>query len=54
MTAIVICRAHSLPRQNLNNSAANLVNSAANRGKADEIPRLTTGTQLNFHGLFKS
>jgi len=26
----------------------NLVNSAAHRGKADEIPRLTAVTQLNF------
>src|SRR6218665_2913567 len=32
-------RAHSFPRQNLTNSAANLVNSAAHRSKADEIPR---------------
>jgi len=33
-------RAHNFPRKNLTNSAANLVNSAVNRGKADEIPRL--------------
>src|SRR6218665_3935958 len=49
-----ITRAHSFPRQNLTNFAANLVNSAAHRGKADEIPRLTAGTQLNFRGLIKS
>ena len=40
--------------QNLTNSAENLVNSAAHRGKADEIPRLTAVTQLNFRGLIKS
>jgi len=51
---ILITRAHSFPRQNLTNSAANLVNSAAHRGKADEIPRLTADTQLNFRGLIKS
>ena len=51
---LVIFRAHSLPRQNLTNSAANLVNSAAHGGKADEIPRLTAVTQLNFRGLIKS
>src|SRR6218665_1794318 len=34
----IIIRAHSFLRQNLTNSAANLVNSAAHRGKADEIP----------------
>ena len=50
----VINRAHSFPQQNLTNSAANLVNSAAHRGKADEIPRLTMVTQLNFRGLIKS
>jgi len=33
---------------------ANLVNSAAHRGKANEIPRLTADTQLNFRGLIKS
>src|SRR6218665_3711511 len=49
-----ITRAHSFPRKNLTNSATNLVNSAAHRGKADEIPRLTAGTQLNFRGLIKS
>ena len=49
-----ISRAHSFPRQNLTNSAANLVNSAAHRGKADEIPRLTAATQLNFRDLIKS
>jgi len=32
----MMSRAHSFPRQNLTNSAANLVNSAAHRGKADE------------------
>ena len=32
----------------------NLVNSAYQRGKADEIPWLTAGTQLNFRGLIKS
>src|SRR6218665_3240264 len=47
-------RAHSFPRQHLTNYAANLVNSAAHRGKADEIPELTAGTQLNFRGLIKS
>src|SRR6218665_2299347 len=50
----LIIRAHSFPRQNLTNSAANLVNSAAHRGKANEIPRLTAVTQLNFRGLIKS
>src|SRR6218665_1968285 len=50
----VIIRAHSFPRQNLTNSAANLVNSVAHRGKADEILRLTAATQLNFRGLIKS
>jgi len=50
----LIIRAHGFPRQNLTNSAANLVNSAAHRGKADEIPRLTAVTQLNFRGLIKS
>jgi len=50
----MIIRAHSFPRQNLTNSVANLANSAAHRGKADEIPRLTAVTQLNFHGLIKS
>src|SRR6218665_92864 len=50
----IMIRAHSLPRQNLTNSAANLVNSAAHRGKANEIPRLTAVTQLNFRGLIKS
>src|SRR6218665_57145 len=54
----LITRAHSFPRKNLTNSAENLVNSAENlensaadRGKADEIPRLTAATQLNFRGL---
>src|SRR6218665_2994659 len=51
---ILITRAHSFPRQNLTNSAAYLVNSADHRGKADEIPRLTADTQLNFRGLIKS
>ena len=46
---LVISRTHSFPRQNLTNSVANLVNSAAHRGKADEIP-----TPLNFGGLIKS
>ena len=49
----VMIRAHSFPRQNLKNSAANFVNSAAYCGKADEIPRLTAATQLNFRGLIK-
>src|SRR6218665_53747 len=40
--------------KNLTNSAVNLVNSAAHRGKADEIPRFTAVTQLNFRGLIKS
>jgi len=31
-----------------------LVNSAAHRGKADEIPRFTADTQLNYRGLIKS
>jgi len=51
---IKITRAHSFPRQTLTNSAANLTNSAAHRSKADEIPRLTAVTQLNFRGLIKS
>jgi len=51
---LVISRVHSFPRQNLTNSAVNLVNSAAHRGKADEFPRLTAVTQLNFRGLIKS
>ena len=38
----------------LTNSVENLANSAAHRGKADEIPRLTANTQLNFRGLIKS
>ena len=46
----VIFRAHSFPRQNLTNSAANLVNSAVHRGKADEVPRLNAATQLNYRG----
>ena len=50
----MIIRAHSFPRQNLTNFVVNLANSAAHRGKADEIPRLTAVTQLNFHGLIKS
>jgi len=54
MNSCLICRAHRFPRQNLTNSAKNLVNSAAHHGKADEIPRLTTDTQLNFRGLIKS
>ena len=54
MIMIMIIRAHSFPRQNLTNSAANLVNSAAHHGKAAEIPRLTADTQLIFRGLNKS
>src|SRR6218665_978439 len=54
ISSILIIRAHSFPRQNLTNSAVNLVNSAAYRGKADEIPRLTTDTHLHFRGLIKS
>jgi len=50
----MIIRAHSFPRQNLTNSVANLVNSAVHRGKADEIPRLTAVTQLNYRSLIKS
>src|SRR6218665_612586 len=50
----LIIRAHSFSRQILTNSAAYLVNSAAHRGKADEFPLLTAGTQLNFRGLIKS
>jgi len=41
-------------RGNLTNPAVSMVNSAAHRGKADEIPRLTAATQLNFRGLIKS
>src|SRR6218665_2588280 len=52
--ADLINMAHSFSAENLTNSAANLVNSAAHRGKADEIPRLTAVTQLNFRGLIKS
>src|SRR6218665_4055168 len=52
--AVLVSRAHSFPRQSLTNSAANFVNSAAHRGKTDEIPRLTAATQLNFRGLIKS
>jgi len=51
---LVRFRAHSFPRQNLTNSAANLVNSAAHRGKADEISLITADTQLSFRGLIKS
>ena len=47
LCAFIIIRAHSFPRQNL-------TNSAAHRGKADEIPRFTADTQLNFRGLIKS
>jgi len=47
-------RAHIFTAENLRNSAVNLLNSAAHRGKADEIPRLTADTQLNFRGLIKS
>jgi len=36
-TENLIIRVHSFPRQNLTNSTANLVNSDAHRGKADEI-----------------
>ena len=50
----LMIRAHSFPRQNLTNSAENLVNSAVHRAKADEIPRLTVATQLKFRGLVKS
>ena len=45
----VISRAHSFTRQNLTNAAANLVNSAAHRGKADEIPGLTGYSAAQFH-----
>ena len=41
----VMYRAHSFPRQNLTNSAGNLVNSAEHRSKADEIPRLNAVTR---------
>jgi len=54
LRVVLMTRAHSFLRQNLTNSAANLVNSAAYRGKADEIPRFTAATQLNFRGLIKS
>src|SRR6218665_2828035 len=47
LTQALILRAHSFPRQNLTNSTENLVNSAAHRVKADEIPRFTAVTQLN-------
>src|SRR6218665_1447121 len=40
--------AHSFPRQNLTKSAENLVNSAAHRCKADEIPRLNAAKQGKF------
>src|SRR6218665_1730640 len=50
----MMSRAHSFPRQNFTSPAENLVNSAAHRGKTDEIPRLTADTQLNFCGLIKS
>src|SRR6218665_2314261 len=53
-SATLIIRAHSFPRKNLTNSAVNLVNSTAHRGKADEIPRFTADTQLNFRGEIKS
>ena len=53
VSSSLIIRAHSF-RANLTNSAANLVNSAVHRGKANEIPRLTAVTQLNFRGLIKS
>jgi len=43
-----------ISRANLTNAAVNLVNSAAHRGEADEIPRFTAVTQLNFRGLIKS
>ena len=52
--SFIIIRTHSFARKNLTNPAENLVNSAAHRGKADEIPRLTAATQLNFRGLIKS
>jgi len=47
-------RAHSFPRKNLTISAENLVNSKANRGNTNEIPWLTTATQVKFRGLIKS
>ena len=50
---VVICRAQSFPRQNLTNSAANFVNSAAHCGNTDEIPRLTAVTPVKFHGVTK-
>src|SRR6218665_2453090 len=50
----VLDRAHSFPRQNLTNSAANLVNSAAHHGNTDEIPWLTAAPQVKFRGLIKS
>src|SRR6218665_3060186 len=49
----VIYRAHSCPRQNLTNSAANFVNPAAHRGNTDEIPWLTAVTPVKFRGLTK-
>jgi len=45
----VMSRAHSFRGKNLTKPAANLVNSAVHRGKADEIPRLTAATQLNIY-----
>ena len=36
----VLIRAHSFPRQNLTNSAVNLVNSADFRGYTVKIPRV--------------
>src|SRR6218665_2866155 len=50
----LIARAHSFPRQNLTNSVAYLVNSAAHHGNTDEILRLTEAIQVEFHGLIKS
>ena len=50
----VIIMAHSFRGKFDKNSAVFMVNSAAHRGKADEIPRLTAATQLNFRGLIKS
>ena len=42
----LIIKAHSFPRQNLKNSAANLVNSASHYGNTDEIPRLHRSSSM--------
>ena len=44
-------RAHSFPRKKFDETAENLVNSAAHRGKADEIPRFTAVYTVKFPWL---